>query len=71
MDPTVHPRKTVELHILLRQSNRDKCMAVTINLLKVRNVKSTICCSLNCTKYMASNGGGLASYIGESVEGAS
>mmetsp|Transcript_37373 Transcript_37373/g.55946 ORF Transcript_37373/g.55946 Transcript_37373/m.55946 type:complete len:97 (+) Transcript_37373:458-748(+) len=42
-----------------------------INLLKVRNVESTVCFSLDCAKDTASNGGGLASYIEESVEGAS
>eukprot|EP00957_Ditylum_brightwellii_P202563 15330700-Ditylum_brightwellii.AAC.1 len=46
-------------------------MAVTINLLKVRNAKSTVYCSLDCTKDMASSGGDLVSYIKESMEGAS
>eukprot|EP00957_Ditylum_brightwellii_P026453 2001422-Ditylum_brightwellii.AAC.1 len=37
----------------------------------MRNVESTVHFSLNCAKDKASSGGGLVSYIKESMEGAS
>eukprot|EP00957_Ditylum_brightwellii_P180941 13785275-Ditylum_brightwellii.AAC.1 len=36
-------------------------------LLRVRNVESTVCCSRECTKDTSSRGGGLVSYIEESM----